>query len=303
MFRQIVVGVDGREGGRDAAALAKLLVAPEGELTLAYVFPGDAHAYRGASAAYEPSDRERAVALLETVREETGVEAHLRALGSPSVGRGLHELCEAIGSDLVSLGSSRRGLLGRVLIADDTSAALNGAPCSIAIAPTNYSQQPRALRQIGVGYDGSPESEHALSVARALARACGAKLSALEAVSVPSDAFFGPGAVDTTPERLLEDARVRIAALGDVEPHAAYGQPAEELALYSGSLDLLIVGSRGYGPIGRLIHGSTSQQLAHSARCPLLVLAHAAHATAADEATEPWSGEQGAGEAMAVDRS
>jgi hypothetical protein len=35
----------------------------------------------------------------------------------------------------------------------------------------------------------------------------------------------------------------------------------------------LVVGSRGYGPVGRLIHGSTSQQLARTARCPLLVLA------------------------------
>jgi nucleotide-binding universal stress UspA family protein len=202
------------------------------------------------------------------------------------VGRGLHELCELIGADLVAVGSSRRGLLGRVRIGDDASAALNGAPCSIAIAPTNYSQQPGAMRAIGIGYDGSPESEHALSVARMLAGASGAKLSALEAVSLPSEAFLGPGAVDNTPRRLLDDARGRIAALGDVEPHAAYGQPAEELALYSASLDLLIVGSRGYGPIGRLIHGSTSQQLAHSARCPLLVLTRTARPSSTDEAAE-----------------
>jgi nucleotide-binding universal stress UspA family protein len=284
MFKQIVVGVDGRAGGRDAIALAKLLVAAGGELTLAHVVPGDAHASRGASAAYEASEAERAEALLETVGEEMGVEAHLCWRGSSSVGRGLHELCELIGADLVTVGSSRRGLLGRVLIGDDTSAALNGAPCSIAIAPTNYSQHPGAMRRIGVGYDGSPESEHALSVARMLADASGARLSALEAVSLPSDAFLGPGAVDNTPQRLLEDARGRIAAFGDVEPHAAYGQPAEELALYSASLDLLIVGSRGYGPIGRLIHGSTSQQLAHSARCPLLVLTRTARPAATDEA-------------------
>ena len=276
MFKQIVVGVDGRAGGRDAIALARLLVAAGGELTLAHVVPGDARASRGASAAHEDPQAEQAEALLERVREETGVEAHLRWRGSSSVGRGLHELCELVDADLVAVGSSRRGLLGRVLIGDDTSAALNGAPCSIAIAPTNYSQQPGAMREIGVGYDGSPESEHALSVARMLADASGAKLSALEAVSLPSDAFLGPGAVDNTPQRLLEDARGRIAAFGDVEPHAAYGQPAEELALYSASLDLLIVGSRGYGPIGRLIHGSTSQQLAHSARCPLLVLTRTA---------------------------
>jgi nucleotide-binding universal stress UspA family protein len=105
-------------------------------------------------------------------------------------------------------------------------------------------------------------------------------------VSLPSTAFLGPGAVDNTPGRLLEDACARIAALGDVEPRAAYGQPAEELALYSASLDLLVVGSRGYGPIGRLIHGSTSQQLAHSARCPLLVLTRTAHASAADGAAQ-----------------
>ena len=37
MFEHIVVGVDGREGGRDAVALARLLVAVGGKLTLAYM--------------------------------------------------------------------------------------------------------------------------------------------------------------------------------------------------------------------------------------------------------------------------
>jgi nucleotide-binding universal stress UspA family protein len=218
------------------------------------------------------------------VRGETGVEAHLRWYGSSSVGRGLHELCEVLGADLMVVGSSRRGLLGRVLVGDDTSAALNGAPCAIAIAPSNYSQQPGMTREIGVGYDGSPESEHALSVGRTLAVAWAANLSALEAVSLPSYAFAGPGAADDAPQCLVEDALERIASLGGVEPHAAYGQPAEELALYSASLDLLIVGARGYGPVGRLVHGSTSQELAHTARCPLLVLTRAAHTIGEDEA-------------------
>jgi hypothetical protein len=51
MFKQVVVGVDEHEGGRDAVALAKNLLARDGELTLAYVFAGDPHVYRGASAA------------------------------------------------------------------------------------------------------------------------------------------------------------------------------------------------------------------------------------------------------------
>ena len=121
-------------------------------------------------------------------------------------------------------------------------------------------------------------------MARTLAVAWAAKLSALEAVSLPSYALAGPGAADIKRQCLVEDALERIAGLGGVEPHAAYGQPAEELALYSASLDLLIVGARGYGPVGRLIHGSTSQQLAHTARCPLLVLTRAAYAIEIDEA-------------------
>jgi nucleotide-binding universal stress UspA family protein len=284
MFEHIVVGVDGREGGRDAVALARRLVAVGGKLTLAHVVARDVHADPGTGGAPEASDAGRAETLLEAVRGETGVEAHLRWYGSSSVGHGLHELCEVTGADLLVVGSSRRGRLGRVMVGDDTSAALNGAPCAIAIAPSNYSRQPGMTREIGVGYDGSPESEHALSVARRLAVAWTAKLSAFEAVSLPSFALVGPGAADEAPQGLVADALERIAGLGGVEPHAAYGQPAEELARYSASLDLLIVGARGYGPVGRLIHGSTSQQLARTARCPLLVLTRAAHVIEIDEA-------------------
>ena len=72
MFKQILVGVDGGAGGRDAIALAKLIVAAGGELTLAHVVPGDDEAYGGAGATYDAPDAEGAEALLEKVREEQG---------------------------------------------------------------------------------------------------------------------------------------------------------------------------------------------------------------------------------------
>lgn len=88
-------------------------------------------------------------------------------------------LAEATGADLLVVGSSRRGLLGRVLLGDDTRAALNGAPCAVAVAPSGYCQEPDLMREIPVGCNASAESEHALTVARSFADEYGAKLSAL----------------------------------------------------------------------------------------------------------------------------
>jgi nucleotide-binding universal stress UspA family protein len=227
--------------------------------------------------------------VLEVARRDANVDAQLRFIGDPSVGKGLHVLAEDVGADLLVVGSSRRGLMSRVMMGDDTRDALNGAPSAVAVAPAGYVNESPSMREIGVGYNGSPESVHALGVARELARQHGAKLSAFEAVSVPTFIVEGQHAGDDTRIKdLVTVARERLAGLGDVEPHAAYGHPAEELALYSASLDLLIVGSRDYGPLGRLVHGSTSQDLARTARCPLLVLTRGARRTQASEGTREY---------------
>jgi nucleotide-binding universal stress UspA family protein len=284
MFGHVLVGVDEHEGSRDAITLGRKLLAPDGELTLAHVYAGDPHVYRSTSAAYEAAEQDRALELLGRAREELGLDVSLRAGGAPSVGRGLHELAEQQEADLLVVGSTRRGLFGRVLISDDTRAALNGAPCAVAVAPAGYAHEPVVMREVGVGYDGSPESAHALELARELASGFGAKLSAFTAVSASARAF-APGELllSEVIAQLVGQALEDIGALGGVEPHAAYGEAAEELALYSASLDLLVVGSRGYGPLGRLVHGSTSLRLARTARCPLLVLPRGARASSAQQ--------------------
>lgn len=278
MFKNVVAGVDEGEGGRDAIALAQVLLAAGGNLTLANVFGENLAGSRVWSDPTMDSRREHAQELLERVAAEAGIQPSLRWHGASSVGRGLHEIAEVVDADLLVVGSSRRGLLGRVRLADDTRAALNGARCAVAVAPAGYRTEPPSLmREIGVGYDGSPESEQALALARALAHETAAKLSAFRVVAVPGYVFHGRTAVDgTLIKDLVDEARAQIAAIDGVEPHAAYGDVAEELALYSASLDLLVLGSRGYGPIGRLVHGSTTQQLARTARCPLLVLTRGA---------------------------
>ena len=272
MFKHILVGVDGKPGGRDAIALASRLREADSRLTLGRAFMAYHDIYTNT---YEHLQREDAVALLGKVRAEAGVEADLRCISSRSAGAGLHRLAERGHADLLVVGSSHRGLLGRVLMGDETRATLQGAPCAVAIAPASYLDESGPIQAVGVGYNGSEESLHALELAKAFAEELGASLSAFNAVEIPSTTF-GPGSLPVSKviDPLVEQARDEIAAKG-VEAHAGFGRTAERLTEYSAVLDLLIIGSRGEGRIGRLVHGSTAHALAGTAACPLLILPRA----------------------------
>jgi nucleotide-binding universal stress UspA family protein len=275
VFDKVIVGVDGREGGRDAIALAARLVSPEGSLTLANVHTGELRPPRHATTREMTSEeREASQGLLERERAEAEVQAELVSSVAPSPGRGLHDLAEERGAELLVVGSCSRGVLGRAMLGDDTRASLNGAPCAVAIAARGYAEHPLPLARIGVAYDGSPESEGALAQARAVAAQHRAKLIAMEVVSLPTYSFTGltPPALGETIEALLADARERLRALEGVEERAVYGLPGEELAEFGDEVELLVVGSRNYGPLRRLVVGSTSDYLQRHARCSLLVL-------------------------------
>jgi nucleotide-binding universal stress UspA family protein len=267
VFENVIVGIDGRSNGRDALALARQLCDHVGKLTLAYVHPGDL-----------AEEREDALRLLERERVAAGVSAELASVVAASPGRGLHERAEAQGADLLVVGSCARGAFGRAMLGDDTRAALNGAPCALAIAARGHAEHLAPLVRIGVGYDGSPESRAALAAAQELAARSNASPRALEVVAVPSIAYAGivPPAIGESIDAMLSDAGERMRALAGVEGTAVYGLAGEELASFGDRLDLLVVGSRGYGPLRRLVMGSTSDHLERHARCSLLVLPRAA---------------------------
>lgn len=274
MFDSVMIGIDGEQGGRDAIALARQLASDEAKFTLAYVHAGYPVMFKGSggNSPFVIDERERAQEVLATTAEADGIEASLVGIGSPSVGGGLHELADRHGADLLVVGSTRHGLLGRVLIGNVTRAALNGAPCAIAIAPAGYADRARPVQQIGVAFNGSPESRHALTAARELAASFGAELSACDVLVSPAYIYLGVVPHGASGGEELAN-QFGAGLLDDVEFHARYGFPADELGFYSGSVDLLVAGSRGYGPVGRLMHGSTSAELTRTSRCPLLVLA------------------------------
>jgi nucleotide-binding universal stress UspA family protein len=270
MFDNVVVGIDNHEAGRDALELAKQLVPPDGDMLLVFVevvmrAPGP-----DTDPQWQRDERRRALQRLASVRDDAHADAQLLTVQAGSVARGLHEAVRRHG-DLLVIGASRRDEYERTFIGDDTRQVLQGAPSAVAVAPTGYATRLPALDTIGVGYDGSPASEQALTVASALARERGAELSAFEAVAEPmyaNDPVSGQQAL----EARLEKARKQLAELRGVKPYVASGDAAQALARYAASIDLLVVGSHDYRLSDRFSGGSTSQRLAGSAACPLLVL-------------------------------
>jgi nucleotide-binding universal stress UspA family protein len=277
MFENVLVGVDGTSNGRDAIALAAQLVAHDRRITLANVRRDELHPLYAIVPGARSDESGPSLELLERERSDAQVQAEVVSVAAESPGAGLHRQAEAQGADLLVVGSSGRSVLGRVMLGDDTRAALNGAPCAVAIAARGRAELPAPIAKVGVAYNGSPESERALAAAIEVAQPTRASVSALEVVSIPSYLASGLSAAAVTEsiESVLAAARARLAALEGVEGRVVYGLAGEELAAFGQDVDLLVVGSRGYGPVRRLVLGSTSDYLERHARCSLLVLPRA----------------------------
>lgn len=272
MFRNVHIGVDGSPTGREAIALAIALAEPDARMTLAHVHGGEISAGGVLNRAFGADGPEAAQRLLEAERDAARISAELTSICAPSVGRGLHALAERQAADLLVVGSHSRGST-RVLMGDDTRGSLTLAPCAVAIAPHGYIGRPSGFATVGVGYDYSSESRVALAVARELAAWHGSKIDALYVVTLPAGTSAStPGDWTQTLENGRKYMQEKLESLKGVGATTVFGRPSDELAAFSERVDLLVVGSRNYGPIRRLLLGSTSSSLAGTARCPLLVL-------------------------------
>ena len=187
MFKTIIVGVDGREGGRDALTLAASLQRVlGGDLVALHAFPLDYYLGRGADGAYEKVIHDRAVEVARDEVERAGVSARAYVVADGSPGRALHRAATAHDADLIVVGSAHRGRVGRVLAGDVSVGTLHGAPCPVLVAPRGYGEHGGELRTIGIGFDGSPESRAALEFAHRIAETIGARLRVI-CVVVPPD--------------------------------------------------------------------------------------------------------------------
>jgi nucleotide-binding universal stress UspA family protein len=281
MYRKVIVGFIDSDEGRDAVALGALIARAAGSrLVLTGVFPaGPPQELIGDGVNKILEERELALGRkLQDAADAAGAEAE--PFPSNSRARGLHDAATELEADLVVVGSSSRAGLGRVLAGNVALQLLHGSPCAVAVAPRGFARSEPHLAVIGVGIDGSDESTEALHAALDLGRAAGATLLLMAAAGVGHQSGLGWGygidnvadlvraqfqsyldrAADEVPDELLEATRLLRR------------EAAQALTSEADDIDLLCVGSRGWGPVQRVLLGSESSELIRNAPCPILVV-------------------------------
>jgi nucleotide-binding universal stress UspA family protein len=295
----IIVGVALRDDDRAPLALAEALAGLTGApLALVTSYP-----YGGSPLFVTPEwingMREQAEHTLARVAaglsRKVEVRTYVRSEMSPALA--LHDVATELDGAAIVVGSCHRGAVGRVLAGSVGAGLLHGAPCPVAIAPRGYEPPAGGFRRIGAGFVDSLEGRSALAAATGLARAADGRVTvfAVEEPIAWSPALVSPGWSVPRAHQAERDARARVVAekagrlvptdvLASVE--SPVGVAGEILAERSAELDLLVCGSRGYGALRSVALGSVSRMLAHSARCPLLIVPR----PPAEDATKLWRG-------------
>lgn len=135
----------------------------------------------------------------------------------------------------------------------------------------------RARPWVVVGVDGSTDAEHAALWAWDYARTTGGSLELVATHDGRVSYGLPPMQMSYDTVHAAEAAIEKaLAALGtdpeSVRSSIVLGNAGKVLTDRSATADLVVVGSRGLGGIGRLTLGSTSTHVVHHARCPVVVV-------------------------------
>jgi nucleotide-binding universal stress UspA family protein len=202
---------------------------------------------------------------LEAVVRELGIDGErvdTAALGATSAPRALHLAAVELGA-------------GLLVVPPGTTAErlLDGAPCAVAVVPTETGDEGEddaepgvAFAAIGVGLVGTLEAEAAARGAELLARRAGARLRVLCAVR-PGNADLHRRAEDYAGAVLPAEPAVRIDI--DVDDR----DPRDLLVAASSEVDVLVCGSRCYGPHPATLRGGVTRHVTAEAACPVIVMA------------------------------
>ena len=281
MNSPIVVGVDPAHEDREplafAAELAQLTGAP---LVAVAAYPAHEIPSRIDTPHYNRAMRRNAEEALARAEDRLPAGTRAFAVGAQSPARALHDALAELEAGLLVLGSSHRGTLGRVVVGSVGDRMLHGAGCPVAVVPRGHREH-TGLARIGVAFVETPEGRAALSAGAALAARSGAALDVVTAVppldwsgvaSPPSGYAEEDAAALEAAEGVARVAAAELAGSVDANVEAVGESAVGALVRRSEAWDLLVCGSRGYGPVRAVLLGSVSRNLSRHAKCPLLVL-------------------------------
>jgi nucleotide-binding universal stress UspA family protein len=194
---------------------------------------------------------------------------------------------EEIGAGLIVMGSRGLGVMRRAFTGSVSDSVVHHAHCPVMVVRGDALAFPTTIL---LATDGSEEATLAASTATDVAATTGSELHVVYVGHMPNVVYESPAAIRLEPElrtRMEELAREKAMARvneltqkireagGEVaEMHARAGYPDAQIVGLAGRLGagLIILGSRGLGPLRRALMGSVSSGVVHHAHCPVLVV-------------------------------
>jgi nucleotide-binding universal stress UspA family protein len=144
------------------------------------------------------------------------------------------------------------------------------------------------LGTVVVGVDGSPASDLAVDVALVRARLTHRPLTLVHALSPMGTVWLAPvgmspsmgtgvglEALEVQATELLAEVRTDVSARApelEVHDFLGFGDPRQVLLDAATRASVLVLGSRGRGPVRSLLLGSVAAAVSHHVTCPLVVV-------------------------------
>jgi len=223
---------------------------------------------------------ERQVEELKLNTRATAIE--YRLVPSSSAARGLHDVADAESATMIVVGSAAtEGFERRVFAGSTASRLLSGAERPIAVAPKGLAADGwKGPARIGVAYLATSEGMLALQTAADIAGRTGSSLHLFTAVA--EEASVVPWLVGVDGEKAYA-ATVREGVQSSLDEAATMTKGLQVSAsLLVGDvvrlladlpdIDLLVCGSRAYGPVRRVLLGGVSSRLMRRSVNPVLVV-------------------------------
>ena len=288
MASRVVIGYDGSEASEDAVAFGLTWCRSTGDVPIvATVYPEE-HPFglgvRRIDIDWVTYVREQAEIVQDKARASVGDSALYRNVASTSASHGLADLAEDVEAAMVIVSTTQETGLSRTLLGSSTERLLHGATAPVTVVPPGWRQSaPDRISSIGVAYVDTRDGREALRVAVRVALRIPARLTLYSILGQSSERYsYLIGRTDE--QAFVDKARDSYGkaleyAAADVSPELEprtvllEGAVVESLAaLGPDDVDLLVCGSRGYGPARRVLLGGVSSWLIRRARLPVAVV-------------------------------